>query len=422
VRTLETVAQVPPDEALAALEARGVASVAGELWMLAADALRAPLLDRQPDIEGLQARAATVEAELDEPPPPDPVLLEVARLRASGRDVDAIAPLEAVADAPAEPAVRAARLLTLGALRWSIADPERARAAYEAAVPIAGSAAVRSRALVGAGASALQCGHVDAAVDRLDGAVVEAELARDVPRIVLALVNAAEARALGGSLDEALRAARRAVALAQQTRNRAFECLAVRHLGQVLLDVNLAAEAADRLADASALARAADLEDERVAAHVLRARASLLERPDHRVAAAAALERILPLLSDNRRDPEGFRVRARAVWAEAAAVLGDTRMHARARDATLEMLVGVAPLASFRARLPLARGMLVAGNRDEAARMASEVAQEATACGLRLLAWRAGRISARATGAPLEPPGTLANGLEPHQAEALAKV
>lgn len=68
VDRLEVAAQVPPELVLPELEARGVAARAGRGWRLAAEVLRAPILDRLPDPDGLRARL--VDAPPVDPHPP----------------------------------------------------------------------------------------------------------------------------------------------------------------------------------------------------------------------------------------------------------------------------------------------------------------------------------------------------------------
>ncbi len=412
---LQRLAQVPVDEALAALAARGIACAIELTWRLAAEAFRAPLLDRAPDREGLLLRAAATR----EPAPdtPDPVLAEVARLRAAGRPADAVPPLEAALAVPQDEGTRASRLMALGALRWTVADPARARAAYEEALPALHSPTLRSRAAIGAGASALQLGDLAGALDHLLIARTEAEVAGDVPRQVLALVNLAEARGYAGELGEALRLARRALMLAEGLRDRGLEAMATRHLGQLLLDAGQVTEASRRLADASALARAADLPDERLAAHVLRARASLVEARG----AAAALDRLQPLLAHKGADPEGFLPRARAAWARAAAGLRDGRMRARAEAEASAALVDPRVHVRVGVLVDLALAALTAGETERASDRATQAHDLARAHGFHLLAWQAARVQARAHGDPLPGAGALAHGLTEADAEQLER-
>ncbi|MFZ5477512.1 MAG: BREX system ATP-binding domain-containing protein [Myxococcota bacterium] len=416
VATLSDVSGVPAEGILPRLAERGVASPAGDRWVLAAEVLRAPLLALVPDPEGLAQRVREVTGST-EAAPDDALLGEVAGLRAAGRLAEAEARLmEGVSEAPTAP-----RLLALGAVLWSAGANTRARTMFEEALAVAGSPSLRARAATGAGACALQAGELSAALDRLTEAVTEAGLAREEGRMVLALLNLAEARAVGGELAEALRTARRALAIAEGLRDRALECAALRHYGQVLLDVGLAAEAGRRLADASALARAAELHEERVAAHALRARAALEERASSRTAAAAALDRLLPLLGEERPDPEGFRLLVRCVWAQAAASLGDARMYQRARAEADPSLAGRRLSVRMRADLLLARAALLAEEPADAVARATRVKAEAEPRGFRLLAWEAERVLARAANAALPPPGELATGLTEEERAAMER-
>lgn len=413
-RRIEDIAQVPPEESLAALEARAVASRVGNDWVLAAEAFRQPLLDALPDLEAMEARA-TIAPEASAPA--DALLAEATTLGAAGR-FDAA---EAILRAGVQPGApnRAARLLALGGLLWTTGEAARARAAHEEAALLAHGTLLGARASIGAGVCALQAGDLQDALDRLTTAVTETELLAEPEHLAIALFNLSEARALHGELADALRAARRALNLAQGLRNRAIECAALRHLGQVLLDVGCAAEAGRSLADASAIARAGDMEAERFAAHFLRARATLEERPQNRTAAATALDRLLPLLQIPPPDPEGIGLLVRCVWAQAAAVLGDRRMYARAVAEAEARLPDQRRSVRTRAEVLLARAALVAGDRAGAEARAARVVAEAE--DLRLFAWEAARVGARARNTTLPGAGALAAGLDPAETAALER-
>ena len=417
---LEAIALVPPEGPLQALAARGVATLSGDRWMLAAEALRAPLRAAIPDLESVEARVAALVArpELLEP---DALLDEVERLRKEGRRAEASAMLVDGLAEPVEGDVRGARLLALAALLWSDGEAAGARAVYEEALACVVDPGGRRVAALGVGVTALQTGALDLALDRFTEVATDADLAGDTAIAAAALMHLAEARAVSGSLAEALRAARRAHALAEGLRDRALECAATRHLGMVLLDAGLTADAGRHLADASALARAADLGEERIAAQVLRARATLEERADSRTAAAAALDRVLPQLAATGTDPGGFRLLARCVWAHAAAVLGDERMFRRALAEADPRAAKARMSLQLRAEVMLARAALAAGDGAEAKRRADLVHAEASARGFALLAWEADRVRARAAGIPLPPPGDLAVGLDPIAVRALER-
>jgi tetratricopeptide (TPR) repeat protein len=398
VEDLEALAHTPARAALDALALRGVARATEAGWMLAAEVFRAPLRAGVPDPEAVLRALEALRPPAQDGP--DPVLVEVARLRASGRAREAVPGLEAAVDGCEDASLRASRLLALGALRWSIGEPSAARAAFLAALPSLAGASARSRAAAGAGAAALQDGDLPGALDLLVVARTEAEIAGDAARQVLALVNLAEARALSGALGEALRVARRAVALAEGIQDRAIECAAVRHLGQVLLDAGQFAEAARRLADASALARASEVADERLAAHVLRAACSLRET----AGAAAALDRLSPWLGRAPLDAEGFLPRGRAMWVRAAVGLGDVRMRERALDVAVTGLSDRRAHVRVRVAIELAFAARALGAREQARAWAGEAHAEATACGFGLLVAQAAPLCAWAEGRAAPPP------------------
>lgn len=322
--TLAHIAQVPPDEALEVLTERGIAVGAeGDQWRLLPEALRRPILDRVPDAEALEDRALALLPP-DDTDDADAVLAEAHRLQASGQAAAALELLRAKPDT-------LPRQLLLGRLCWRAGDLDGSTAAFDAVLRSAPGGLLRARAAMGAGASALHRGDLSVALDRFTQAVTEAGMGTGGARAHLALasLNLAEARALAGDMPDALRAARRGLDIARAERERAVECLATRVLGRALLDAGQFTEAAQTLADASVLARATDLAEERLIAHVLRAELTLRTAAAgaERSAATAAQERLLPLLSQPAAgpDPEGWQALLRAVQARVLARLGDAR-------------------------------------------------------------------------------------------------
>lgn len=417
VATLTRVAQAPAESALPRLVRHGLAVQAGQGWRLGPEALRASILASVPDAEAVCARAVDL---VERTAAARDLVREAARAdRSAGRRADALAALERAE--PAEPAVEAERALLLGLLRWETGDMAGARAAYERAAELAVGPGVRARAAIGVGIVALLCGQLPEAIDRLAEGATEASIAREPSREAVAWLDLCEARAVSGQLADALDAGQRAVRLAGGAGDRTVECAAMRHLGHALLDVGRVDEAYRLLSDATALARALGLEDERIATHTLRARATLDGRPGDRLAAAAALDRILPLLASTAPDPEGFRLHVRATWARAAAQLGDLGMYARAVAEADPSLAGARVTVRLRAEVELVRAHLLAGEPARAAALADKVTTEADAIGAALIAWEARRLAARATHRPLPPPGALADGLDPTTAGMLAR-
>lgn len=409
VATIEAVAQVPAEAALAALRDRGVAAGVDHRWTLSAEALRGPLRALVPDPEAMAVRVAAL---LDQPSEvvADPVLVEVDALKARGARRDAITLLESALH---DEDHRGGRLLALGALLWGEGDAWAANRIYGEALELLTEPETRQVARLGLGVTALQGGALRVALDRLGELAEEASVARDARLASAALLHLAEAQAMSGLLATSVATARRALSLAESLRDRPLECAAVRHLGMVLLDAGFPSEAGRHLADASALARAADLPEERIAAQVLRARASLEDarRPDQRTAAAAAIDRVLPQLTAAGDDRGGFRLLGRCVWAHAAAVLGDHRMYRRASEGADPSAMSGRACMRMRALVLLSRAALVAGDSARAEELASVVLAEATERGFVLFGWEASRLLARARGEPLPPPGALTDGL-----------
>jgi len=356
---LGRIAQVPAEDALVELEERGIAARSqGNLWRLLPEALREPILARVPDGDALLDRAVA-SLPPDDTDDADGILAEAHTLDSAGRDEEARALLQR------SPETLPRRLL-LGRLCWRVGDLVGAATAFDRVLADAPGGLLRARAAIGAGATALHRGDLGVALDRFTQAVTEAGLpgSAGVARghLVLACVNLAEARALAGDPQDALRAARRALDIAQAERDRALECLATRCLGRVQLDVGQYADATTTLADASALARATDMREERLVAHVLRA--ELLLRMSEReadpgawkTAATAAQDRLLPLLSATGIgvDPEGWNALVRAVYARVVARLGDGRALAKWTTEAENLLQGVGVPGKVRVERALA--------------------------------------------------------------------
>lgn len=409
---IERVAAAPAPESLPELERRGIAVRVGERWMLGADVLRAPLLAAALDPEGLLQRAAAVS----QPAHGDDPVLSVARAHVdAGRHGEAVHTLvDAVSGSDA--ATHAERRLLLAALHWYLRDTAGAATQWAEVRRSAPDPRARARAGIGLGVLHLQAGELDAAVDVLHAAQLDAELAGDTRSAILAGIDLAEARALRGELAEGLRVGRRACEEARALRDGALEAKASRAFGEVCLAVGLWREAEAALADAAALARAARLDEERLAARALRAEVALDARPDDRVAASVALDRLLghgPLL----HDPEGFGPYLEALRAEAQVRLGEGE---RARTTLLlAERAAVPPGMRPRVLLRLGRVHRRLGALAEARDAWIEAEAIAVARGFRALQWRAGVALAGLDGQPPPGPGALVDGLSDAERTAL---
>ncbi len=402
---IEAVAAAPAIEVLPSLVQLGIAVQIGARWLLGAEAFRAPLLRSAIDLDPLLERAGVATSP---PSAPDPVLVEARAHLDAGRLSSALDTLvravgSVTPDAPPE------HRLLLAALHWTLRDHAGAaeqwgRVRVEATDPRA-----RARALIGLGVLHLQRGELDLALDELHHALTDAELAGDPRVTILAGVDLAEARALRGHLGDALRAGRRARDEARALRDGPLEAKAARAYGHVCLEVGLWREAEASLADAAALARAANLEDERLAVRALRAQAALDARPGDRVAAAVALDRLGGGSGLVRPDPEGFRALTDALRAEAQARLGEP---ARARSALAEALAATPPRAmALRLGLRLARVHQLLGERGAAMVALEQALALSDAHGFALCSWRARSALAAAAGEPAPEPGGLVDGL-----------
>lgn len=203
----------------------------------------------------------------------------------------------------------------------------------------------------------------------------------------------ARREALGGGLSASIDALVWAASHYQALGDRGAECQALCELGLVLLDAGLFGRARRRMADASALARAGRLEALRRRAHVLRAAADLGERPDSRVAAASAIDRLMPIMtgasgrSADVSDALGF-----ATWARAAATLGDRATWRRSRRESSERVDDLALSDRLRVVVALARADAAGGDPDGA----RERLRCCRGCGSNypLIAWHRAHIEA----------------------------
>ncbi|MFT4977339.1 MAG: putative Ser/Thr protein kinase [Myxococcota bacterium] len=242
------------------------------------------------------------------------------------------------------------------------------------------------------------------AQEQTDHGAVEAAALDDVVERISGL-------SASGKLADALSAAQAAVEQASGGGDRARECRALCALGQVQLDLGLVVDASRHLADATALAKAASLIGERQISHALRARASLESRPGRR-AAAAAIDRLLPLVASARGRPPGpADALVYGTWAHAAGVLGDRRAFQRARSRAATAVAVASPLAQRRMQLAIAQGAAALGQRALSAELLDEL--EESLGDEALLRWEAGRLKAALQGTEPPPTSPLAYGLTP---------
>ena len=250
------------------------------------------------------------------------------------------------------------------------------------------------------------CADPEGVAERL--AVARARAAGDAAggdpeqRARQAMASARE-RALQGALGDSLDVLVWATSHFQAVGAPDAEVQTLCELGVVLLDAGLFGRARRRMADASALARAGGLEPMRRRAHVLRAGADLGERPDSRVAAAAAIDRLMPVVTGassrtvDLSDALGF-----ALWARAAAVLGDRATWRRARRECSQRIDDLPLVDRLRVVLALARADAAGGDADGArARL-----QRCCGCGERypLIEWHRAHLLAVLDEQPAPPP------------------
>lgn len=172
-----------------------------------------------------------------------------------------------------------------------------------------------------------------------------------------------EQELLAGRPGNALAGARAALVLVKLASP--DEAVLTRIEGDLLRVLGDLEQAGARLADASALAKATGLDQERLLAHALRALVALEERPRNRSVAAAALDRVLPLVSaEAGREATFPAALLQATWAWAAAVLGDRGVRTRAVARALHQSEGLPPGEQL--RVLVAAGRAARHGRDRA--------------------------------------------------------
>ena len=337
----------------------------------------------------LQAHTVDQAVCLPEHVPPPPVALSA--LDALADDTRSVAATLALLDRPASASVLEAVIGRTAPM--AVEELERRGVA----------ALVEGHAVLSAGVfrSIALAAHPD--LDALEARVEAARLDDPtVPGATLeALCDEAEGHLCAGRLRAALDSAERASELATAVGDRRLECVARATWGQILLETGSPRAARRCLADATALARAEGDPALRHRTHALRAWAELDERPGDPGAAAAALDRLMPLVTDLSADlTDPTSAFACALWARAAATLRDRGTWRRAAENAERRVAVQEGVLQARLRLLLAEGALVLRDasvdaRIDAARQAAE--------GFPLHHWWATCLQARATrGTPPE--------------------
>lgn len=234
-----------------------------------------------------------------------------------------------------------------------------------------------------------------------------------------AMIDEAVEALCHGRLATALHGAERAAQLAAAVGDRTLECRARCTLGRVLLEAGHPRDARRCLADATALARAVDSTELRYLSHALRAWAELDERPGDPGAAAAALDRLLPLVA--RPAPaldDGPTAVAMAVWARSAAALRDRGAWRRAAEGADARIDAVGGELGVRLRLLLAEAAVTLSAPSAAQRL-QDAGQRAAPWPL--LSWWAACLSARFQGAEPPAPGALVRHLDSAHTDAIIR-
>ncbi len=220
----------------------------------------------------------------------------------------------------------------------------------------------------------------------------------------------------------ALEQARRDLADAQARGARDSEGWALAELGGTLLELGQLDAARRVLANCSALAKAGDDAELRVRAHVLRALAELGaggQGAQRRVAAATALDRVVPLAAGAELRQDAVDALVFMAWACAAAEMSDQRASLQAHRRALERLPRLAPCDRIRVVLGLARAGLRRGEGPLALNVLHQLDDATRARAF--VAWQIDRLRAWATGGDAPAPGALTDGLSPAERAELER-
>lgn len=300
-----------------------------------------------------------------------------------------------------------------------VPDLDALRDRADAVLPVAPGSALMDRvaADITAAVAALEAGQLEAALrswrDATDATLPfphwHAEVSLRLARLELHT----------GALHTALERARRAVVLVEGSFDPHRRCVVLLGAASVHVALGLYPEALALAADAAALARASGLGGDRFDAAVLRARGVLEERPHHRTAAAAALDRVINLGAETAEQPVASQVALQAVGAHIAAVLGDRGRVERLTAEIDAQLAAVPRLDRLVTQLMLGRALFAGGQAGAARTRADLVFREARPLGLTFLVWHARRLEARACGEPVPGIGPLGEGLSERERSAL---
>ena len=228
----------------------------------------------------------------------------------------------------------------------------------------------------------------------------------------------AERNLRSGKLRAALDSAGRAASLASAVGDLRLECLARATWGRVLLETGSPRKARRCLADATALARASGDRLLRHHTHALRAWAELDERPGDPGAAAAALDRLMPLVTELAADAsDETSAFACVIWARAAATLRDRGAWRRAAGQAGPRIDAQTGEVAARLRLLIAEGALAIHDRQAGVLLdqAEHAAQD-----FPLYAWWGACLRARLERRPAPEVGELALNLDEAELKSLS--
>jgi len=211
------------------------------------------------------------------------------------------------------------------------------------------------------------------------------------------------------ALGQLASAKKRAVQLTQITQHssdRRLYCNALLLLGKVYLDIGSIRKAEALFADLSALSKALQYDDIRYLSHTYRARLSLEKHNSSRSGAAAAVDRLLPLLSSS--DPM-----IHSIWNWAIASFGDIARWRKSTSSLLPTLASLPKIKKIRCYYCIIRGASIIGEHQEALQLITYIQE--LSLDYPFLHWEIMRAKALLTGE--KPPVTapLAYNLEPEE-------
>ena len=241
------------------------------------------------------------------------------------------------------------------------------------------------------------------------------------PEAIESLIERGRQRGLSGSIHQALDDLKRARDLSKGLESGRLEAESLQRLGLVRMELGQSIQAAENLADATALFRAVGDDAQRRLCHVLRAQISLDLAFGSMPKVLAALDRLMSLeAGSNRRQVDVADGLMHSVWSRVCVHLKDANGRAFRVRAALERVTALDEEWQARLYLNLARAAMVLGETAEALDYLEHAEESAQA--FPLLAWWVQAQKAKSDGSPSDLPTPIRAFLNEEEAQNLERL